>query len=112
MTAKPQFFLKMAASWAVVQKKHALLKCGDTVNLKSKLLQSILVPTIHYGCEVWGMHSQRTSSANSARSQLQHLYELYLRSPRPGFYIVLSYDENRQVVVREALLVQQHLNHR
>ena len=28
------------------------------------------------------------------------------------FYIVLSYDENRQVVVREALLVQQQLNHR
>ena len=25
---------------------------------------------------------------------------------------LLSYDENRQVVVREALLVQQHLNHR
>ena len=72
---------KMAAScqWAVVQKKHALRKRGDTVNLKLKLLQTILVPTIHYGCEVWGMHSQRTYSANSARSQLQHLYEQYLR---------------------------------
>ena len=62
-----------------VQKKHALLKCGDTVNLKLKLLQTVLVPTVHYGCEVWGMHSQRFSSANSARTQLQHLYELYLR---------------------------------
>ena len=31
---------------------------------------------------------------------------------REEFYIVLSYDENRQVVVREALLVQQQLNHR
>ena len=70
---------KMSASSAVVQRRRALIKCGDTVNLKLKLLQTILVPTIHYGCEVWGMHSQRTSSANSARSQLQHLYELYLR---------------------------------
>ena len=32
---------KMAASWAVVQKKHALLKCGDTGNLKLKLLQQL-----------------------------------------------------------------------
>ena len=32
---------KMAASWAVMQRKHALLKCGDTVNLKLKLLQTI-----------------------------------------------------------------------
>ena len=68
----------MAASWAVVQKRHALFRCGDTVNLKLKLLQTILV-IIHYGCEVWGMHSQRTSSANSARTQLQHLYQLYVR---------------------------------
>ena len=33
---------KMAASWAVVQKKHARRKCGNTVNLKLKLLQTIL----------------------------------------------------------------------
>ena len=32
---------KMAASWAVVQKKHALFRCDDTVIAKLKCLQAI-----------------------------------------------------------------------
>ena len=31
---------KMTVAWAVVQKRYALLRFGDTVNLKIKLLQT------------------------------------------------------------------------
>ena len=70
---------KMTSSWAAVQRKHAQLRCGDTVGLKLRLLQTILVRTVHYGCEVWGMHSTHVAAANAARSELQRLYEFYLR---------------------------------
>ncbi len=48
---------KAAGSWAVVQQRHSQLQCGNTVNLKLFLLQSISVPSLHYGCDLWGMHS-------------------------------------------------------
>ncbi|DBA95762.1 TPA: hypothetical protein ACH3X1_001316 [Trebouxia sp. C0004] len=48
---------KAAGSWAVVQQRHSQLQCGSTVNLKLFLLQSILLPSLHYGCELWGMHT-------------------------------------------------------
>ncbi len=50
---------KAAGSWAVVQQRHSQLQCGNTVNLKVFLLQGILVPSLHYGCALWGMHSAR-----------------------------------------------------
>ncbi len=48
---------KAAGSWAVVQQRHSQLQCGNAVNLKLFLLQSILVPSLHYGCELWRMHA-------------------------------------------------------
>ncbi len=38
----------------------------------------VLVPSLHYGCELWGMHSP-SGAANSARTALQSLYDRYLR---------------------------------
>ena len=61
---------KAERSWAVVQRRHSQLQCGDTVNLKLQLLQSILVPSVHYGCELWGMHSPKAAKANKARAEL------------------------------------------
>ena len=69
---------KAAGSWAVVQQRHSQLQCGKAVNLKFLLLQSILVPSLHYGCESWGMHSP-SGAANRARTALQSLYDRYLR---------------------------------
>ena len=48
---------KAAQSWGVVQKRHSQLQCGHTVHLMLSLLQSILVPALHYGCQIWGMHT-------------------------------------------------------
>jgi len=62
---------KAAASWAIVQQKHAQLQCSDTVCLKFRLFQSILAPAIHYGCPVWVMHSPTDSAANNIRKQLE-----------------------------------------
>ena len=70
---------KMASAWAIVHRKQAQFGCGDTVNIKLRLLQTILVPTVHYGCEVWGMHSTQVAAANAARAELQRLYEFCLR---------------------------------
>lgn len=70
---------KAAGSWAVVQRRHSQLQCGATVNLKLQLLQSILVPSIHYGCELWGMHSPGVSLANKARAGLEQMYAQFLR---------------------------------
>ena len=70
---------KTAGSWAMVQQKHAQFQCEDTVNLKLRLFQAILVPTVHYGCAVWGMHSPSVALTNSAHSELQRVYERYLR---------------------------------
>ena len=70
---------KAAGSWAVVQRRHSQLQCGATVNLKLQLLQSILVPSIHYGCELWGMHSPRDAAANKARAGLEQMYAQFLR---------------------------------
>ena len=70
---------KATGSWAVVQRRHSQLQCGNTVSLKLQLLQSILVPTIHYGCELWGMHSPQSAAANRARSDLEQTYARFLR---------------------------------
>ena len=67
----------MQQSWAIVQQKHAQLQCGDSVNLKLHLFQSILVPTFHYGCQVWAMHSPTDRAANTARKHLD-LEQKYL----------------------------------
>jgi len=69
---------KAAGSWAVVQQRHSQLQCGSTVNLKLFLLQGILVPSLHYGCELWGMHTPR-GAAQRARVALQSIYDRYLR---------------------------------
>jgi len=69
---------KVAGSWAVVQQRHSQLQCGNTVNLKNFLLQSIVVPSLHYGCELWGMHTPR-GEAQKARVALQSIYNRYLR---------------------------------
>ena len=70
---------KAAGSWAVVQRRHSQLQCCATVNLKLQLLQSILVPSIHYGCELWGMHSLGAPLANKARIGLERMYTQFLR---------------------------------
>ncbi len=69
---------KAAGSWAVVQQRHSQLQCGNTVNLKLFLLQSILVPSLHYNCELWGIHSP-SGAAKKARTALQSIYDKYLR---------------------------------
>jgi len=69
---------KVAGSWAVVQQRHSQLQCGNTVNLKNFLLQSIVVPSLHYGCELWGMHTP-CGVAQKARVALQSIYDRYLR---------------------------------
>ena len=71
---------KAGGSWAVVQRRHSLLQCGNTVNLHLYLLQTTLVPVLQYGCEIWGMHSPRVVAANGARDALQRLYDYYLRT--------------------------------
>ena len=53
--------LKAARSCGVVQQRHSQLQCGNTVNLMLSLLQSILVPALHYGCQLWGMHTPEWS---------------------------------------------------
>ena len=70
---------KAIAAWAIVQNKHANLHLGDTVNLKFHLFRSILIPTFHYGCEVWGMHSPRDPAAKQARCHLEQKYMFFLK---------------------------------
>ncbi len=48
------------------------------MNLKLFLLQGILAPSRHYGCELWGMHSRR-GEAQKTRVALQFIYDTYLR---------------------------------
>ncbi len=69
---------KAAGSWAVVQQRHSQLQCGNTVNLKLFLLQGILAPSLHYGCELWGMHTPH-GEPQKARVALQSIYDRYLR---------------------------------
>ena len=70
---------KAGGAWAAVQRRHAQLQCGKAVNLHLRMLQSILVPALHYGCEVWGMHSPRVAAAKRERLELQRLHDYYLR---------------------------------
>ena len=70
---------KAERAWAIVQQRHSQLQCGDTVNFKLQLLQSILVPSVHYGCELWGMHSPKTPMVNKARTSLEQVYARLLR---------------------------------
>ena len=69
---------KAARSWGLVQQRHSQLQCGNTVNLMLSLLQSILVPALHYGCEIWGMHTP-TGEAKAARAALQSICDRFLR---------------------------------
>ncbi len=71
---------KAGGSWAAVQRRHSLLRCGRTINLYLHLLQAVLVPVLQYGCQVWGMHNPRVAAANRARLDLQRLYDYYLRT--------------------------------
>ena len=57
------------------QSRYSQLQCGNTVNLNLFLLQSILAPSLHYGCEIWGMHTPRSE----AQIALQCIYDRYLR---------------------------------
>jgi hypothetical protein len=60
-------------------KGSCLLGCGSTVDLKLFLLQSIIVPSLHYGCEFWGMRiPQACGAAKKARTALQLIYDKYL----------------------------------
>ncbi len=68
---------KVAGSWAVVQQSLSQLQCGNIVNLKLFLLQSILVPSLHCGCELWGMHSP-CGAAKRARTALQSIYDRHI----------------------------------
>ena len=68
---------KAAWSWGVVQQRHSQLQCGHTVHLMLSLLQSILVPALHYGCQIWGMHTP-TGEAKAARAALQSMYDRFL----------------------------------
>ena len=43
---------KATGAWTVVQRRHSQLQCGNTVHLKLQLLQSIQVPSLHYGFEL------------------------------------------------------------
>ena len=62
----------------VVALRRSQLQCGNTVNLMLSLLQSILVPALHYGCEIWGMHTP-TGEAKAARAALQSIYDRFSR---------------------------------
>ena len=55
------------------------MRIGDTVGLKLRLFQSILVPTFHYGCQIWGMHTPTDPAAKKARQQLEQKYMFYLK---------------------------------
>ena len=70
---------KALGAWSVVQRRHSQLQCGNTVHLKLQLLQSILVPSLHYGCELWGMHSPHTAMVNKTRASLEQVYAKFLR---------------------------------
>ena len=41
---------------------------------KLLLLQSILVPSVHYGCELWGMHSPQAVMANKACADMEQIH--------------------------------------
>ena len=62
----------------VVQQRHSQLQCGHTVHLMLSLLQSILVLALHYGCQIWGMHTP-TGETKAARAALQSIYDRFLR---------------------------------
>lgn len=66
---------KAAGSSAAVQRRRSLLSCWGTVEIHLPSLQSILVPALHCGCEVWGMRSPTMPSAKEARADLQRVYE-------------------------------------
>ena len=53
---------------------------GTTSHLQLHLLQTVLVPVLQYGCQIWGMHSPHVAAVNYARSDLQRLYDYYLRT--------------------------------
>lgn len=70
---------KATGAWTVVQRRHSQLQCGNSVHFKLQLLRSILVPSLHYGCELWGMHSPHAATVNSTRASLEQVYAKILR---------------------------------
>lgn len=64
---------KLPGSWVVVQRQNFTvttavwqLQLQATVHLKFQSLQSTLVPSMHYCCELGGMHSPQAATANMA----------------------------------------------
>ena len=41
-------------------------------------MQSILVPSVYYGGELWGMHSPQAAMANKARPDLEQTHAYFL----------------------------------
>ena len=68
---------KANRSCGVVQ-GYSQLQCGNTVNLMLSTLQSILVPALHYGCQLWGVHIP-TGEAKAAQADLQFIYDRFPR---------------------------------
>ncbi len=75
LTKRSPLKAKAAGSRAVVQQRHSQLQCG---NPKLFLLQSILVPSLQYGCQMWGMHSP-CGAAKQPRTALRSIYDRYSR---------------------------------
>ena len=67
---------KEARSWGVVQQWHSQLQCGNIVYLK---LQSILVPALRYGGQLWGMHTP-TGEGKAAQADLQSIHDTFLNA--------------------------------
>lgn len=65
------------------------LRCDSTVDLKLFLPQSIVVPSLHYGCEFWRMHSPR-GAAKKSQTALQPIYDTYPRHINGGNYTTPS----------------------
>ena len=64
---------KAGGAWAVVQRRHSLLQCGNTINLHLHLQATVWVSDL-------SMHSPRVAAANGARAALQRLADHYLRT--------------------------------
>ena len=60
----------------MVQQWHSQLQCGNIVYLK---LQSILVPALRYGGQLWGMHTP-TGEGKAAQADLQSIHDTFLNA--------------------------------
>ena len=48
---------KAPQSWGVIQQWQSQLQCRNTINLVLSLLHSTLMPALHDGCQLWGIHT-------------------------------------------------------